>query len=155
MIYEKLKNFGIEQTLYAAANVMCLPENILTESNLDKLVEPSDQIWLVKRLREEGVNVFTLYDAHIDVNNLERRGDEKWYGHIVIDRIAIPILVGVLSGASVLALDRATKDETPSSKVHIDLVIKDEGKESRINFDGDGEILIKLLDSLKANDESN
>lgn len=155
MIYDKLKEFGIEHKLYAAASVMCLPENILTESELYKLIEPSDQIWLVKRLREEGVKVFTLYDAKIDVGNLERRGDERWYGHVVIDKVTIPILVAVLSGTFVLALDRATKDERPSNKVHIDLTVKNEDQETRINFDGNGEILVKILDSLKADEERN
>lgn len=147
-ISNKLSQLGVNRDLYSSADVLCLPENILTEDDSTKLYEPMDQIFLVKRLREEGINVFTLYDADIEVSNLERRGDEKWFGKIIVDKVALPALIAILSGVTVVNYDRATENKEPVKKVHMQLIIKNKNNENSLEYEGDGETLIKILETL-------
>lgn len=150
-LFQKLEDLGVDRQLYTSASVLCLPENFIEESDVDKYFEPADQIWLVKRLREEGAEVFTLWDAGIDTLYLERRGDNWWLGKVVIDKIAIPALVAVLSGIAVVAYERetATNSEQTASKdqttVHIELTVRGDGEEKILNYDGDSETLIQLI----------
>lgn len=152
-ISSKLNHLGVSQDLYVSADILCLPENILTEEDSDKLYEPMDQIFLVKRLREESINVFTLYDAGIEISNLERRGDEKWFGKVVINKLALPALIAVLSGITVVHYDRATKHEEPKQKVHMQLIINNRASSNRIDYEGDGETLINILETLNEKPE--
>jgi hypothetical protein len=148
VIDQKLSQLGVQKSVYVNSQVLCLPENILSESEIDKLLEPADQIWLVKRLKEEGLSVVSLIEAGIEVGTIERRGNEKWLGYVAIDKLALPMLVAVLSGIAVVTYDRATKQEQPKNTVHVDLNIRDKDRSSKIQYDGDGESLVKMLEAL-------
>lgn len=159
-IIQRLKSEGIDDALFAGAQILLMPENILHAGQGDELVETTDMDAFSKALREAGGQVFTFMDAGIDLPAIDRRSGDKWLGTVWIrDHAAIPIIISVISGMIVLAVDRATTPDSsppkPIPNVHIDILVEEpDGRRAKVKYVGDGKTLIGVLEALKNDDGS-
>jgi hypothetical protein len=84
---------------------------------------------------------------------LERRAGDKWLAVLYVrDKVAIPLVVSVVSGLIVAAAVHATANsggKTPQPQVHLELYLERTNGVSRISYVGDGETLVNVLKSLE------
>ena len=145
---------GIEPNAFEGYQVICLPENAENTSNRDELFDASGSVELSKKLKAAGLKCANSADLGMDVPTLERRSSELWLGLIwIIDNIAIPAIVGVISNL-LWSKFKKSKDlckMDPSQRtppVHLCLRI-DRGMDStKIDYVGDPETLINVLNSI-------
>jgi len=122
-------------------DVLCLPENIENTNASDKLIETIESIELYKILKSQGINVLALHDLGIKAPFYDRRSDDIYLGILLIKEIAVPIVLGVVSNW--------ISNKLRNSTIHLDLKILKPEKIISLNYDGDGETLKQILDSLK------
>lgn len=150
--FEKLKKY----------QVLCLPENIETASKNDQLIDTAYNANFCKLLREAGIKCANSYDLGLETVELERRGIELWFGvTYILDKLALPILTGVISSLLTLEIQKksnfSTKEnDSKINNIHIELRIIEENKIARsINYDGNFEEFKKIIDEISNNKPEN
>jgi len=139
--FKHLENLGISSDKLADYEVLCLPENIEIETDPDKLIEAGETVHLYKILRSQGIKVYSLQDFGYDVPSYERRGDTIYFGVIVIQFVVLPIVTAIIANW----ITEKIFHKSIKIKIH---VVK-EGNETQIDYNGDGETLLKILKGLK------
>ena len=153
----KLRDLGIEPGNLEVFQIICLPENVFTFSSPSEVYEPAEATDLVKRLKERGLRSASLYELGFEASTLSRRSDEKWLGVIwVRDKVAIPVLTGVLSALIATAITNASQKsdsgksiEIAKDKVHVELYIENGEDVTSLKYKGDGENLLRVLEALQ------
>jgi hypothetical protein len=149
----KLLTLGLAQEKLFSSQVLCLPENIFDAAPGEGLLEPSDSVDFGKRLKAAGLKCATAFDLGLKTSILERRAGDKWLAVLYVrDKVAIPLVVSVVSGLIVAAAVHATANsggKTPQPQVHLELYLERTNGVSRISYVGDGETLVNVLKSLE------
>lgn len=153
----KLRDLGIEPGNLEAFQIICLPENVFSFDSPSEVYEPAEATDLVKRLQEQGLRSASLYELGFEASTLSRRSDEKWLGVIwVRDKVAIPVLTGVLSALITTAItnvsqksDSDKNSEVAKDRVYVELYIENGEDVTNLKYKGDGEKLIRLLEALQ------
>ena len=138
-------------------DVLILPENFDSSDN-GKKRDAQDAINLSKQLKEQGLACANSYDLGIEVPTIERRSHDFWFGEIfILKDIVIPIVTGVIYTilAPVIQKKLVKKDSrTPTEAIHTTITISKEDEFAQIDYNGDPETFLKILDALKnKNDE--
>jgi hypothetical protein len=149
-----VRNFGVSAGAIEDYQVLCLPENLLAASSREELVDADDAVDLAKQLREAGVATATSYELTPEAKTIERRGGDLWFGIVwVLNDVALPFFVSVL--ANMLTGWRTPKSGDGSHNdqkqpvAHIKLRIKRGENYVNIDYSGDGETLVDVLQALK------
>ena len=154
----KLKEFGIDLDKCKEYQVLCLPENIEDAAPTDDLFDASGTSDLYKILKSNGLKCANSFDLGIETGVLDRRAGDIWLGLVwIMDNLAIPTFVGVVSALIASKIKRNPKSTTPTiqrsePKIHLDLRIL-QGKELTLEYDGNPETLIQILNSIKEDNE--
>jgi len=158
---QNLGKFGLTAEQLKDYQILCLPENIETVSNKDDLIDASGTANFSKLLKEKGVKCANSYDLGLESSELERRGLEIWLGvTYILDKAVLPIVTGIISSLAVVEIQRRTKlssqdlDSRNNTKIHIELRIIEEGNSTSIKFEGDPEMLRKLLEGISDDQET-
>ena len=150
----KTSRFGITPEILQKYQILILPENYLSASSVQELVDAADSIGLSKLLKNSGIACANSYDLGLNASTIERRSSDKWLGEVfIMDKLVIPIFVGVVAGLIVLGVEKAgdnNKKEEP--KIHVDLKIYKDEKFTSIKYDGDSSTLIKILKTISEED---
>jgi|ERR1017187_8651790 hypothetical protein len=150
----KLAKLGLVQEKLFNSQVLCLPENIFDATSTGGLLEPADSVDFGKRLKAAGLKCATAFDLGLTTSILERRADDKWLGVLYVrDKVAIPLVVSVVSGLIVAAAVHTTANsgvKMPQPQIHLELYLERTNGVSRISYVGDGETLVNVLKSLEA-----
>lgn len=147
-----VRNFGIAPDEIAKFQVLCLPENVRQASSRDELVDAGDALDLAKRLREAGVDTATSYELTPEAKTIERRGGDLWFGVVwVLSSVALPFFISVLAnmvtGWRTSKAGSRTGGKAPEA--HIKLRLKRGENVVNIDYSGDGETLVDVLQALK------
>lgn len=129
--------------------ILILPENISYSDSALDLYDAHDSLLILKDLKNLNVKIANFDILGLSISTKERRSSDKWFGHIYVrDTLALPILIGLFTsvvGAGIY--DRIDKKE--NFKVHTTLEIeKKDGSTIKLNYDGDGETLVKMLEKI-------
>ena len=158
---QNLNKFGLTVEQLKEYQILCLPENIETVSNQDNLIDASGTANFSKLLKEQGVKCANSYDLGLEASELERRGLEIWLGvTYILDKAVLPIVTGIISSLAVVEIQRKTKlssqdlDSRNNTKIHIELRIIEEENSTSIKFEGDPEMLRKLLEGISDDQET-
>lgn len=150
----KLVKLNLVQEKLFNSQVLCLPENIFDTTTDEGLMEPSDSVELGKRLKAAGLMCATAFDLGLKTSILERRADDKWLGVLYVrDKVAIPLVISVVSGLIVAAVVHGTANtgrKMTQPQIHLELYLERTNGVSRISYVGDGETLVNVLKSLEA-----
>jgi hypothetical protein len=151
-----VRNLGVADNALEKYQVVFLPENILGASSREELVDADDSVDLAKRLREAGVETATSYELTPEAKTVERRGAELWFGIVwVLREVALPFFVSVL--ANMVTSWRTSRsgsgDRGKLPVAHIKLRIKRGENFVNIDYSGDGETLVDVLQALKRRQE--
>lgn len=139
--FNHLNDLGISPDQFSDYDVLCLPENIEKEVESDKLFEAEESVHLYKILKSRGIKAYCLHDFGCEVPIYERRGETIYFGVLVIQYIVYPIVAGIIANW--------ITEKLYHKNVRVVLHIIKNDKEEHIDYDGDGETLLKLLESLK------
>ena len=144
---------GFPMEKLADYDLIFLPENIDVTDKPDQLFEALGTTDLLKHLKEGGCKCASAFTFGLNIPFLERRASDKWIGCLWIrDYVAVPLLIGTIS--SLIATEAWTSTHPnepppPSPTVHIRLVIgKTPSKFTTLDYDGDGQTLIKVLEGI-------
>jgi hypothetical protein len=140
---------GIDQSIIAAYDVLCLPENYGTH---DQQVDASEALDFYKTLKSQGISCANSYDLGLDSKIITRHGDDIWLGQIyIINDFIIPTLMTVLEHYITSNFSSARKQVTLTDepKVHLELKMNKKGKISKIKFDGTSEDVLKIIKAFK------
>lgn len=158
---QNLEKFGLTVEKIKEYQILCLPENIENVINKDDLIDASGTANFSKLLKEKGVKCANSYDLGLEPSELERRGLEIWLGvTYILDKAVLPIVTGIISSLAVVEIQRRTKlssqdlDSRNNTKIHIELRIIEEENSTSIKFEGDPEMLRKLLEGISDNQET-
>ena len=158
---QNLNKFGLTVEQLKEYQILCLPENIETVNNQDNLIDASGTANFSKLLKEQGVKCANSYDLGLEASELERRGLEIWLGvTYILDKAVLPIVTGIISSLAVVEIQRKTKlssqdlDSRNNTKIHIELRIIEEENSTSIKFEGDPEMLRKLLEGISDDQET-
>jgi hypothetical protein len=126
--------------------VLCLPENIESTDDVEKLIETLESIQFYKNLKGQGIKVLSLYDYGIEIPLYDRRCDELYLGTLFIKEIAAPIVLGIIS--------TWISNKWFNSSIHLNLKIQKPEEIISLDYCGDGETLKQVIDSiLQSKDE--
>lgn len=145
-------NLGVSDDAIHKYEVVFLPENVLSVSSREELVDADDAVDLAKGLREQGVKAATSYELTPEAKTIERRGGDLWFGIVwILSSVALPFFVSVL--ANMVTGWRASRT-TPGQGgkepvVHIKLRVKRGENVVDIDYSGDGDTLVEVLHALK------
>jgi hypothetical protein len=158
---QNLNKFGLTVEQVKKYQVLCLPENIETVNDQDNLIDASGTANFSKLLKEQGVKCANSYDLGLEASELERRGLEIWLGvTYILDKAVLPIVTGIISSLAVVEIQRKTKlssqdlDSRNNTKIHIELRIIEEENSTLIKFEGNPEMLRKLLEGISDDQET-
>lgn len=145
-----LKRNGIDLEQLGNYEILCLPENSETATSSAELFDASDSIVLSKMLKGAGAKCANSFDVGISTPTLDRRSDELWLGLIwLMSDGAWPFLINV---ASNMFTDRI-KGVFSSSTVHVKLRWRKGENLEKLDYDGDGATLLKVLESIQKTTE--
>ncbi|WP_165818827.1 hypothetical protein [Aggregatibacter segnis] len=149
----RYKNLSIEDIVNN--DILLLPENLLIGSNIyrniDSFVNAQDMSllkkYLISHTVEKNVTIATLkeLDPNISIDTISRHSSSSemlWLGTIIITDIVLPIFINVISD---LIKDKINKKENTCKNVNASIYIRENESIKEINYDGDGETLIKVL----------
>jgi len=147
-----LRNFGVAPDLIETYQVLCIPENVREASTRGELVDAGNALDLVKALREAGVDTAASYELTPEAKTIERRGGDLWFGIVwVLGSVALPFFISVL--ANMVTGWRSSKPGSATSgkapTAHIKLRLKRGENVVNIDYSGDGETLVDVLQALK------
>lgn len=151
--------FGIDIEKLTSYQVLFLPDNYQECTEIDKLYNSIDGIEIYKQLNNRGIKCADFSDLGVDVSFLERRNSDIWLGVIwVIDNLALPIIVSLISGL-LLTLIKKNKsnnnDNKPQLKVNVELKIKrNKNNSSILRYSGDPKTLEKILKAIDKSDSN-
>ncbi len=155
----KLTELNPQLDLENQFEILMLPENF-GQDNQEKIYDAQDGIQLSKLCKNAGIKCANSFDLKLNSPTIERRSDDIWFGEIFIIKDAIlPLFVSVISGVlTTLILHKKSKKDkrTPTGEVHIQITIKKHDDYSRFEYDGDAELLAKILEGMidnKSKDE--
>lgn len=139
--YRVLKSMGIEKERIDDLDILILPENFESETDVKKFYDANHSITLHKMLRSNGVKVNSLDDLGIpDIPVFAKHSDEIWLGVLFLQYVAIPVLINVFSDWLLT--------KSVGSIVHVDLKINKHGKLISLKYDGDSETLNNILKAM-------
>jgi len=157
-----LKRLGIDLDKIKQYQVLCLPENIEKSDKENELFDANDSANLSKMFKKAGLNCANSYDLGLKSCVLERRSADLWFGLILIlDKFAIPVIVGVISGLLTNVIVKKSDSNKPvimqnrSQKIHITLFIQRDNNFIKINFDGDPLTLKNILNAINEDVKKN
>lgn len=153
---KQLEKHGLDFEKIKAYQVLCLPENIETASTEEELIDTAHNANFCKLLREAGIKCANSYDLGLETVELERRGIELWFGvTYILDKLAIPVLTGVISSLLTLEIQKKQNFSTKSiegknnNKIHIELrIIEGNNIYRSINYDGNFEDFQKIINDI-------
>lgn len=94
---EQLKRLGADPDVVNQYQILCLPENLLTATNRDELVEAGQTAVVAKLLKAAGVRCALPQDVGFQIRGRVRKSADVWCGLIWIrDYLAAPTFVAVL-----------------------------------------------------------
>ncbi len=164
--FKLLSELGVDPNVASQYQILCLPENIGSQTETDQLADSEESITLSKLLKEEGVNCANSYDLGLNAKTSERRGVDLWFGSIwILNHAALPLLIGVLGrllGEQIQRkLDAANQlkasqeaDDFQETKVYADLKIIDGQVSAEIKYNGDADTFLKVLKGLHDEQQS-
>lgn len=157
---DTLQRFEVDPDRCRQYQVLCLPENIESAANRDELFDAGDTADLSKRLKAAGLRCANSYDLGIDVGVLDRRGADLWLGFVwIMDNLAIPVVVGVVSTVLASMIERKSKSTPPAiqqsvPKVHLALGLLRGDDLTTLKYKGDADTLIRVLNAIKPDEGS-
>ncbi len=148
-----LQSFGVTTEAMGKFQVLCLPENVREASSRGELVDAGNALDLAKLLKEAGVSTATSYDLTPEAKTIERRGGDWWFGVVwVLGNVALPFFISVL--ANMVTGWRESKGKSKAPTAHIKLRLKRGENVVNIDYSGDGDTLVDVLNALKRDREN-
>ncbi len=152
-----LRNLGVDVERLNDYDFLLLPENLREAGSREELYDAGSSINLAKSLRAEGAKVATSYDLTPEARTLERRGAELWFGTVwVMSAVALPLAISVLANMITgwQASRIASKDGKGIMRTNVKIRLKRGDNIVNIDFDGDPEALVDVLEGLKSGKSS-
>jgi len=152
---DKLRKVGIDSGKLREYQVLCLPENLESAGTGDELFDASSTATLSKRLKSAGLKCANSFDLGIEAGVIERQAADLWLGLVwILDKFAIPVVVGVISALLTSMIQRKSKStpsctHRPEPKVHLTLHFLRGEDLTTVKYDGDPETLNQLLSGLR------
>lgn len=148
---QKFLKFGISEDELSKYQIVLLPENFSNSIDKDKLSEAINTIDLFKELKKHEISCATIEDFGISPTIVDRWSSDKWFGTVYLrDKIALPILTSAIASIITFQVTTQKPEDKIISKpdIHIELKIQKDSTITSINYDGDGETFLKILESL-------
>lgn len=147
----KLDSLGIDLNKVKKFQVLCLPENFESSTNINELHDANNAIDLSKQLRMAGLKCANSFDLGLEIGVLEKRGADLWLGVVwILEFIVVPLVVGVIS--SMLA-SKASDRLKAKKQIHLSLYLQKGDELTKIKYDGDSETLHQILSSISQDKE--
>lgn len=144
----KLNLKGINSSIYAKYDVLCLPENYGSHEHLDA----AGTLDLYKELKTSGLSCANSFDLGLKSQTINRRGDDLWLGQIfIINDFVIPLVMSILEQyvSNYFSISNNQVILTEEPKVNVELKLNKNGKITKIKFDGKSEDLLKIIKAFK------
>jgi hypothetical protein len=152
MDLQKFLKFGITEEQLSNFQIIILPENYSNTTEQEELSEAINTLDLFKELKKHDINCATIEDFGISPVILDRWSSDKWFGTVYLrDKVALPILTNAIAALIVFQVTTQNPEGKVITKpdIHIELKIQEDSTITSINYDGDGETFLKILESLE------
>jgi hypothetical protein len=154
MALNSLWALGIKEERIENLDVILLPEN--QGSTSDFLYDAQDTITISKLLKEKGVACANSYDLELDLPTIDRKSSDIWVGQLfILNDFVLPLVIGVFQNylQPLISQRKERKDNrAPAADVHTEIKFFKDDEETSIIYKGDPETLIKILQTLKKED---
>ncbi|MCG3180147.1 MAG: hypothetical protein BIFFINMI_02502 [Phycisphaerae bacterium] len=159
MIDSKLSpliRLGVAEEDILKFDVLCLPENIEGPAQGDQLYDSDSSITLSKLVKAENIRCANSLDLGLETKFLERRGALIWLGTIwILNTVIVPLLVNILATKLFgRKTGKSSGSNTPPDKplaVRVNILLRKDGEFSSIKYEGDSEVLLRLLAATENN----
>ncbi|HUB24361.1 MAG TPA: hypothetical protein VL992_02950 [Tepidisphaeraceae bacterium] len=145
---QKLRHFGVTPEQLEQFQILSLPENLLTASRVEDLLDAQDGIDLVKRLKEAGISCACSLDLTPAAATVRRRGGDLWLGIVWIQQSNVAAVFAKTLQQKLKSWAERNSLRKERWKVHLRLRIRQAQEISELAYTGDSETLSHLLNGL-------
>ena len=144
-----LTSYGVEKNIFDKYDILFLPENIESTPSAEKLYTTLESTNLCKIFKESNLSCANSYDLNLEANHLDRRSHDLWLGVIwIMNNVTLPFFISLFIDWLKAKLSKG------SHVIHMDLTINKKSLFTQIKYVGEGETLIKILNSLKDDNDT-
>ncbi len=146
----QLRNAGIDLGQLATYDVVCFPGDILSFKPGQKLTETHSQGQLLALLKGKNLRCGTMFDLGLGSGAQKADDGSLRLGVVwIVDKVAIPIVVGVISTLVASRIDDQTSPgKTPQPQVSIALYVQEGDQSRELIYEGDGESLVRVIEAM-------
>lgn len=148
------EKFGLTEELISKYDVLFLPENVEDAKQKSELYDADNALDLFKILKEEGVNCANSYNLGLKkVPKQQNRSADIWLGNItIIGNVVLPlVLMQISKYLNDLCKQKKRQNSVKGdekTRVVLKLRYGKNGKINKLDYDGDGSTLVKIIDRL-------
>lgn len=144
----RLKHFGIDDSILADYQILCLPENFFS-AEIEELYDANNAVQLSKVLKINSVKCANSFDLGLEPDVSILKSADAYLGLLyILDNVVIPGLVMTLSALFISKISPTGEKlgKNNGTCIHVELYLP---RGECLKYDGDSETLIKILNAIK------